>query len=142
MNIEEIKKALTEILAEKNEIIASYLYGSVLYSDFYEDIDVGLLISNSFKPKLMYEVKMAGKLEKQLRDTFGEIKVVDVRILNDKPLRFLFSMLKNSKIIYSSDDFKRVQFEAKTMKEYLDIKPHFEIYDKMREMRYANKKNI
>ena len=139
MNIEEIKKALTEILSENKEIIATYLYGSVLYSDFYEDIDIGLLISNSFKPKLMYEAKIAGKLEKKLKDTLGEIKPVDVRILNDKPLRFLFSVLKNSKIIYSSDDFNRVQFEAKTMKEYLDIKPHFEIYDKMREMRYANR---
>ncbi len=139
MNIEEIKKVFSEILVERKEIIASYLYGSVLYSDFYEDIDIGLLISNSFKPKLMYEAKIAGKLEKKLKDTFGEIKPVDVRILNDKPLRFLFSVLKNSKIIYSSDDFNRVQFEAKTMKEYLDIKPHFEIYDKMREMRYANR---
>ena len=139
MNIEEIKKAFIEILAERNEIIVSYLYGSVLYSDFYEDIDVGLLISNSFKPKLMYEAKIAGKLEKKLKDTFGEIKPVDVRIINDKPLRFLFSVLKNSKIIYSSDEAIRVQFEAKIMKEYLDIKPHFEIYDNMREMRYANR---
>ncbi len=139
MNIEEIKKVLTEILSENKEIIASYLYGSVLYSDFYEDIDVGLLISESFKPKLMYEAKIAGKFEKKLRDTLGEIKPVDVRILNDKPLRFLYSMLKNSKIIYASDETKRVQFEAKIMKEYLDIKPHFEIYDNMRELRYANR---
>jgi len=139
MIIEEIKKALTEILAEREEIIVSYLYGSVLYSDFYEDIDIGLLISDSFKPELMYEAKIAGKLEKKLRDTFEGIKPVDVRILNDKPLRFLFSMLKNSKIIYSSDETKRVQFEAKIMKEYLDNKPHFEIYDNMRELRYANR---
>ncbi len=139
MNIEEIKKALTEILSGNKEIIASYLYGSVLYSDFYEDIDVGLLINDSFNPRLMYEAKIAGKLEKKLRDTFGEIAPIDVRILNKKPLRFLFSMLKNSKIIYSSDETKRVQFEAKIMKEYLDIKPHFEIYNNMRELRYANR---
>ena len=65
MNIEEIKKAFTEILAERKEIIASYLYGSVLYSDFYEDIDIGLLISNSFKPKLMYEAKNSWKIRKK-----------------------------------------------------------------------------
>ena len=139
MNVEEIKKALADILSEKKEIIVSYLYGSVLYSEFYEDIDIGLLITHNFKPKLMYEAKMTRKLEKKLRDTFGNFKPVDVRILNNKPLRFLFSILKKSKIIYSSNDFERVQFEAKIMKEYLDIKPHFEIYDKMREMRYANR---
>jgi len=139
MNFEEIKKVLAEILSEKEELIASYLYGSVIYSDFYEDIDVGLLISDSFNPELMYEVKIAGKLEKKLQDTFRAIKPVDVRILNDKPLRFLFSMLKSSQIIYSRDDTKRIQFEAKIMKEYLDIKPHFEVYDNMRELRYANR---
>ncbi|NVM37971.1 MAG: nucleotidyltransferase domain-containing protein [Candidatus Lokiarchaeota archaeon] len=108
MKIEEIKKALAQILVERKEIIASYLYGSVLDSDFYEDIDVGLLISNSFKPKLRYEAKIAGKLEKKLRDVFEEIKSAEVKILNDKPLRFLFSILKSSEIIYSSDKFKRV----------------------------------
>ncbi|GAH55395.1 unnamed protein product, partial [marine sediment metagenome] len=38
MNCEEIKKVLEEILSAKEEIVASYLYGSVIYSNFYEDI--------------------------------------------------------------------------------------------------------
>ncbi len=139
MNIKEVKKTLTEVLSEKKEIIASYLYGSAIYSKFYQDIDVGLLISDSFKHELMYEAKIAGKLEKKLNSTFGINKPIDVRILNCKPLRFLFSILKNSQLIYSSNEIKRVQFEAKVMKEYLDIKPHFEIYDNLRELRYANK---
>ena len=139
MNSEEIKKVLEEILLDKEEIVASYLYGSVIYSNFYEDIDVGLLITDLFKPKLMYEAIIAGELEKKLKEILKINKPVDVRILNDRPLRFLFSILKNSKIICSRDDFKRVQFEARIMKEYLDIKPHFAIYDNMRELRYANK---
>ncbi|MHA1107189.1 MAG: nucleotidyltransferase domain-containing protein [Promethearchaeota archaeon] len=139
MNYEEIKKVVEEILSEKEEIVASYLYGSVIYSTFYEDIDVGLLITDLFKPKPMYEAILAGELEKELKDILKISKPVDVRILNDKPIRFLFSILKNSKIICSRDDFKRVQFEAKIMKGYLDIKPYFEIYDNMRELRYANK---
>lgn len=139
MNNEEIKKVLEEILLDKEEIVASYLYGSVIYSNFYEDIDVGLLVTDLFKPKLMYEAIIAGELEKRLKDILKISKPVDVRILNDRPLRFLFSILKNSKIICSRDDLKRVQFEARIMKEYLDIKPHFAIYDNMRELRYANK---
>ena len=139
MNSEEIKKVLEEILLDKEEIVASYLYGSVIFSNFYEDIDVGLLVTDLFKPKLMYEAIIAGELEKKLKDILKISKPVDVRILNDRPLRFLFSILKNSKIICSRDDFKRVQFEARIMKEYLDIKPYFEIYDNMRELRYANK---
>ena len=139
MNSEEIKKVLEKILLDKEEIVASYLYGSVIYSNFYEDIDVGLLVTDLFKPKLMYEAIIAGELEKKLKDILKISKPVDVRILNGRPLRFLFSILKNSKIICSRDDFKRVQFEARIMKEYLDIKPYFEIYNNMRELRYANK---
>jgi predicted nucleotidyltransferase len=139
MNNEEFNKALSEIFTKNKEIVAVYLYGSAVYSDFYEDIDFGLLISDNFKPKLMYEAKIAGKLEKKIKEILKETKPVDVRILNNKPLRFLFSMLKNSKLIYTSDEGKRVNFEAEVMKEYLDIKPYFEIYDKMRELRYANK---
>lgn len=139
MNSEEIKKVLEEILSKKEEIVASYLYGSVIYSDSYEDIDVGLFITDLFKPKLMYEAIIAGELEKKLKDILKISKPVDVRILNGRPLRFLFSILKNSKIICSRDNFKRVQFEARIIKEYLDIKPHFAIYDNMRELRYANK---
>jgi len=139
MNSEEIKKVIEEILLDKEEIVASYLYGSVIYSNFYKDIDVGLLVTDLFKPKLMYEAIIAGELEKKLKDILKISKPVDVRILNDRPLRFLFSILKNSKIICSRDNFKRVQFEARIMKEYLDIKPYFEIYNNMRELRYANK---
>lgn len=139
MNCEEIKKVLEEILLDKEEIVASYLYGSVIFSNFYEDIDVGLLVTDLFKPKLMYEAIIAGELEKKLKDILKISKPVDVRILNDRPLRFLFSILKNSKIICSRDDLKRAQFEARIMKEYLDIKPHFAIYDNIRELRYANK---
>ncbi len=139
MNFEKLKVAFHQIFSEKNEIIASYLYGSFLSSEFYEDIDIGLLIRNDFKPGVLYEAKLSGQLEKLLKKTFNTFKPVDVRILNGKPLRFLFSVLKNSKLIYSKDDHKRVQFEAKIMKEYLDIKPHFEYYDKMRRLRYANR---
>lgn len=139
MNILEIANAFREIFSEKKEIIASYLYGSFLYSEFYEDIDIGLLINNRFKPNVMYEVKLAGKLENKFKDAFGIFKPMDVRVLNGKSLRFLFSLLKNSKLIYSGDDLKRIQFEAKIMKEYLDIKPHHEVYDNMRRVRYANR---
>ncbi len=139
MKFDEIKDAFKGIFLEKKEIIASYLYGSVLYSEFYKDIDVGILIINGFEPNVMYEAKLAGKLEKKYKDIFKITKTVDVRVLNGKSLRFLFSVLKNSKIIFSRKNHERVQFEARTMKEFLDIKPHFEMYDNMRKLRYANR---
>ena len=139
MKLEKIKNTFKEILSREKKIIATYLYGSASYSEFYEDIDIGILIDEGFKPNYMYEVKLAGKLEKRFKDTIGIYKSIDVRVLNGKPLRFLHSILKNSILIYSVDDPKRVQFEARIMKEYLDFKPHSELYEKMRRYRYGNR---
>ena len=139
MKIEEIENIFRKIFLQNEEIIAAYLYGSFLYSEFYEDVDIGLLIRNNFKPNVIYEAQLAGKLEQIFKDTYNAFRPVDVRILNVKPLRFLFSMLKNSKIIYSKNDLERVKFETKIIKEYLDFKPHHEIYDNMRRLRYADR---
>ena len=54
----------------------------------------------------MYEAHLVGKLEQIYKDTYNTFKPVDVIILNVKPLRFLFSMLKNSKMIYSKNDLE------------------------------------
>ena len=138
MNLEKIKSTVKQKLSKKKEIIAAYLYGSILISEFYEDIDIGILISDNFKPKTLYEASLAGELERAFKKTLNLSIPIDVRILNDKPLRFLFVVIKNSEIIFSNNDKKVVQFDAKIMKEYLDIKPHFEDYDNMRRLRYAN----
>ena len=139
MTFEEMENIFRKIFLQNEEIIAAYLYGSFLFSEFYEDIDIGLLIRNNFKPNVMYEAQLAGKLEQIFKDTYNSFKPVDVRILNGKPLRFLFSMLKNSKIIYSKNNLERVKFETKIVKEYLDFKPHHEMYDNMRRLRYADR---
>ena len=99
MKLEKIKNAFKEILSKEKGIIATYLYGSALYSEFYEDVDIGLLIDEGFKPNYMYEVKLAGKLEKRFKDIIGIYKSIDVRVLNGKPIRFLYSVLKNSNLI-------------------------------------------
>jgi len=139
MKYKKIIDEFRDVLSERKEIFVSYIYGSVLGSENFEDIDVGLLVDDGFKPELMYEVELAARLEKKIRDTSNISNQVDVRVLNGRSLRFLFSVLKNSKLISSKDNSKRIEFEAKVMKQYLDIKPHFEIYDNMRKLRYLDK---
>jgi len=125
MDLKKICSIIREVLIKKTEIIASYLYGSILHSDNFEDIDIGILTSYEFKPNdLFYESQISGLIEKELNKIIKIYKPVDIRVLNEKPLRFLNSILKNSILIYSNDDLKRAQFEAKVIKEYLDIKPH------------------
>ncbi|MFO7967577.1 MAG: nucleotidyltransferase domain-containing protein [Archaeoglobaceae archaeon] len=133
MKLEELKIAAEEIFSKREEVITAYLYGSFLNTTSYEDIDIGLLIEDEFNAGALYEPRIAGELEKKLKEDF------DVRILNDRPVRFLFSMLKNSEVLYCKDDFKRADFESKVMVKYLDIKPHHEYYEKMRRQKYASK---
>lgn len=137
MKLKEIEKISKEIFLEKSEIIAAYVYGSYLKSEFFEDIDLGLLVKDGFKPEVLFEEKISILFEKKLKGKFKAYKPIDIRLLNGKSLRFLYSVLKNSKLIFSRDDYKRIQFESKVIKEYLDIKPHHDLYDAMRRLRYA-----
>jgi len=139
MNMEGIKKLFKDVFSNRHEITVAYLYGSILKKDNFEDIDIGILIDNTFKNDALYEAKLAGKLETIYKENCNEQKTIDLQILNKKPLRFLFSVLKTSEIIYSRNEHKRVNFETKIMKEYLDMKPYYEYYDKMRYIRYANR---
>jgi hypothetical protein len=134
MKLEEMKKVAEEIFSERKEVIVAYIYGSFLRSEFFEDIDVGLLIEDSFKPNALYEARIAGQFEQKLK---GKLKNFNVGVLNGGSVRYLFSVLKNSKVLYSRDERKRVEFESKVMKEYLDVKPHHELYEKLRRLRYG-----
>lgn len=129
---------LGKLFEKKIEIIAAYLYGSFLYAENPNDIDIGLLIKENFQPDHLYEIKLARELEKMLKTRYNNFKPIDVRILNHKSLRFLFSIFNNSKVIYSKNDLERCNFEDKIIKQYFDIKPHYDFYDKMRYVRYAN----
>lgn len=132
MKLEEVKSAAEEIFSKREEVITAYVYGSFLNTNSYEDIDIGLLIEDDFSADALYEARVSGEFERELKEDF------DVRILNNRPVRFLFSLLKNSQILYCKDDFKRTDFESKAMVKYLDIKPHHESYEKMRKLRYVS----
>jgi len=93
LKLEEIKKSAREIFSSRKEIIAAYIYGSYLRSNFFEDIDIGLLLENAFKPPSLYEARIAGELERKL----GKRINFDIRILNGRSVRFLFTILKSSK---------------------------------------------
>jgi len=139
MDFKDLKKIFGVIFSEKSEIIAVYLFGSILLREDYSDVDIGILIEEDFKLNPLYEVKIACELEKILKEEVNIYIPIDICILNNKSLRFLFSILKNSKILYCNNELKRVQFEAKVMKEYLDFKPHDILYNKMRRLRYASR---
>jgi len=95
-------------------------------------VDIGLLVEKDFKLPSLYEARIAGELERKL----GKRINFDVRILNERPVRFLFTVLKSSELICSRDGRKRIEFESVVMRKHLDLKPHHELYERMRRRRY------
>jgi hypothetical protein len=63
------------------------------------------------------------------------IRNVEVVVLNDRPLRFINQVLRYGKLIFSRDEKERIRFETLMTKKYIDFKPYYEEYDKLREKR-------
>lgn len=92
-------------------------------------MDIGILIEKDSKPERFYEIKLAEEIERETG-----VKKVEVTILNNKPISFLNQVLRYGKIIFSSDERARVNFETIVTKKYIDLKPYFEEYNKMRKL--------
>ena len=125
MMMERIEK----ILEKHREILFAYLYGSRARGDYNDrsDIDVGVYLSRDFKPDIFYEARLSEEIERE-----AKVKNVEVVVLNNKPVRFLNQVLRYGRLILSRDEKERVKFETFITKTYIDMKPYFLEYDKMR----------
>ncbi len=130
---DNVRAEAGKILATRREIVVAYLYGSSVGSAQYDDIDIGLLLDEEFSPSALYEAELAAELERRLGGKF------DVRVLNGRPVRFLFEVIKTGVVLYSSDENRRVEFEVRVMMEYYDMKYYFDRYDEMRRQRYVTR---
>ena len=120
---------IANVLADHSEIVLAYLFGSIARGEAgkHSDVDIGILLAYNFRPDRFYEVKLAEEIEEKTG-----IKNVEVTILNDKKLSFLNQVLRYGKILFSRDEMARIKFETTITKKYIDLKPYFEEYNRMR----------
>ncbi len=130
---ESLLERLRRAFEKEDDVILAYLYGSRAREDYHEksDVDVAILVKDPPTPEEnpLYEAKISLKLSKELG------KDVDIRLLNDKPLVFLYQVLKHGKLIISKEESTRVDFETSTLDKYFDFKPFLEYYNRIRERR-------
>ena len=126
--VEKIGKAL----GKRKDIIFAYLYGSFAkgISRRESDIDIGIFLEKDFKKDAFYEAKLALEIERE-----AKLKNVEVVVLNDKSLRFLNQVLRYGKLIISKGESERIKFETLVTRRYIEFKPYYEEYDKIRERR-------
>jgi predicted nucleotidyltransferase len=116
---------IEEVLREKDEIVVAYLYGSFARDEEYgaSDIDIGLLIEDGAK----FDFDILSTIARKLEKVVG--REVDLRTLNDSETRFVYNALREAEPIFSRNEEIRRDFEYRTMRNYLDMKPFYREYD-------------
>lgn len=126
MDIYFLREKLLPVF-ESYGVTYCYLFGSRAGEDYYQDSDLDLaVVFDSYSPE-----KHNLDLEIELQDTVSEILApleVDLLFLQKAPIYLKFTVIKNGKIIYCSNEEFRTDFEDMTVRDYLDFKPVLDMY--------------
>lgn len=126
---QEIRTALDTFFSE-DAVVCVYLFGSFASNTYNDksDVDIAVVYTEE-KADSLNHLESAIEIEAYLSDATG-FDGVDVRIINNAPVSAVFNILKTGRILVSYDDVKRVEFETKIMRTYLDFKPYLDEYYK------------
>ena len=118
---------ITDLLLRQESVLFSYLYGSFLGAGPFRDIDVAAYADpTAFKSTdemFNYGLSLAAKVDLAVTGV-----TVDLRLLNLAPTPFKFSVITTGKVIFTRDEQKRMDFEARTRNLYFDFLPHLKLH--------------
>jgi predicted nucleotidyltransferase len=104
-------------LSQELGIRFAYLYGSVLESDRVHDVDIGLFLDDTVVAQQAQIVEMlSAKLTAAVR------LPVDIRVINDAPLSFLYHVLRGRLLLCRDEGFLTDMLED-VARRYLDLAP-------------------
>jgi hypothetical protein len=114
------------LLKELN-INTLYLFGSQASGVFDKssDVDVAVLFSKNLDPMTTFEKTVL--LEQSLRELNPFL--FDIVPLNSAPGILKYEVISNCKILYCTDNNCRIDFEVKSIKEYIDEQFYRNIYN-------------
>lgn len=119
---------IKEYFSGKPEVVAAYLYGSQAKREAKKesDIDLGVVLAESYKAKAFYHPQIV--FSQALTPILG--KRVEVQDLRAARIDFSHRVLSEGKLLYVSNEEKRIKFETKILRDYFDLKPSFDEYYK------------
>lgn len=121
---EQIYLRLRNELEREAGVRFAYLYGSVLESDRIHDVDVGLFLDETAAAR---KSSVLGNLSMALR---AAVKVpVDIRVLNEAPLSFLYHVLRG-RLLSCRDEAFLTDMMEDVARRYLDLAPLLRISTK------------
>ncbi|HKN85431.1 MAG TPA: nucleotidyltransferase domain-containing protein [Nitrospiraceae bacterium] len=112
-----IVNRLATAFAHEPNIAFAYLYGSFVEADAFHDVDIGVYVSRHDPGQdPLYVLDLIQPLA-------GLVPFpIDVRILNDAPVSFLYHVLKG-RPIHIQDDEVLTNLMEQTVRQYLDMAP-------------------
>lgn len=136
IQIKDLKRVIRDLFKNYEEIQLAYLYGSYAkgVQTEFSDIDIGVILKTDFKETPLYFAELSLNIEK----CFNYKINVDLRILNNATPRFLFQVIKNSKILFVKNKIFMYEFELKVLYMYQEIKPMLDMYDKISILKVLN----
>lgn len=114
---EIIIEKISNILKTGKYIIFSYIFGSFAKQDNFQDIDIGIYVSNigDISP-LKFELEIEAELEEIIHIS------TEVRIINHAPLSFIYNILMGGILVVDKDKSLRADFEGLIYKKYFDFR--------------------
>jgi hypothetical protein len=110
-----VYKLLKELLDEKKEVILAYIYGSFNEKEIFRDIDIAVVVDPLPSNTLSYELDLSYEIETTLNIP------IDVKVINNAPVDFAAVAISGT-LLLSKNKEKRVDFEFRIMRDYLDRK--------------------
>ncbi len=113
---EALVRRLTDELEKEPAIKFGYLYGSVLDSDTVHDVDVGLYLRESEAASAATAIDLSNRLTAIIG------MPVDVRVLNEAPLSFVYHVLRG-RLLFCRDEECLTEMLEDVPRRYLDLAP-------------------
>lgn len=106
----KLGKAIKDRLSREPGLLFAYLHGSFVTSETFRDIDIGLYARDHT------DVSYEAALSYELSQTLGQ--EVEVKVINGAPVAFQMAVLRDDRLLFSSDDAVRTSFIEEVGRRY------------------------
>ncbi len=122
MNRTSAIDTLTSYFAQRNDVLAAYLFGSVARGEDHaaSDVDVGVLL-RAGKPAAIVDFDVVFAMQDELEERLG--CHVDVVVMNGAPLDLLHRILRDGARLLDREPLLRMEFELQARTQYYDFLP-------------------
>ena len=114
---DRVLAALETTLETEPDVEFAWLHGSFLSGGAFRDVDVGVHLTPAAGGRPRRGIELAVRLGHAVPFP------VEVRMLNDAPVAFLYHVFRTGRPLICRDDERMADLKEQTVREYLDTEP-------------------